>query len=102
MHIELFSHLTGLAAFHQSALHVLQPGEGKRGEREGGNEKFGKREGNRGEERQKRKCLKGGSGLNTQHLGQFRSKTWGRRNVEIGTGIRRKWKSRRTKPGQII
>jgi len=35
MHIELFSHLTGLAAFHQSALHVLQPGEGKR-EREGG------------------------------------------------------------------
>jgi len=31
LHIELFSHLTGLAAFHQRALHVLQPGEGKRG-----------------------------------------------------------------------
>jgi len=39
LHIELFSHLTGLAAFHQSTLHVLQPGEGKRGEgREGRNE----------------------------------------------------------------
>jgi len=36
LHIELFSHLTGLAAFHQSTLHVLQPGEGKGERREGG------------------------------------------------------------------
>ena len=40
-HRGLFSHLTGLASFHQSALHVLQPGEGKR-EREGGMKKEGK------------------------------------------------------------
>jgi len=45
LHIELFSHLTGLAAFHQRALHVLQPGG-----REG-------RKRNRGRG-QKQKCLK--------------------------------------------
>ena len=63
MHIELFSHLTRLAAFHQSALHVLQPGEGKR---EGGEMKKGEEGGNetRGEggwnrSGQKQKCLKG-------------------------------------------
>ena len=47
LHIELFSHLTGLAAFHQCALHVLQPGgraEGggnKKKVEEGGNVKGG-------------------------------------------------------------
>ena len=66
LHIELFSHLTGLAAFHQSALHVLQPGG-----REGGKRN---REGERTETEMFESCR---SCLNTEHLGQFRSKTWG-------------------------
>ena len=60
------SHLTGLAAFHQGALHVLQPGGRGRGKWNGERERT---ETEMFEREMKR--------FEHWTLGQFRSKTWG-------------------------